>query len=79
MTPGVWGSTTAPRCASPAGTAKAVLPAEVTTRVHTGQLFATFSDPATFVNRLTGPQRDPRTHTPQYKVTAVRLEPISRA
>ena len=58
---------------------EAVLPAEVTTRVHTGQLFATFSDPATFVNRLTGPQRDPRTHTPQYKVTAVRLEPISRA
>ena len=49
----------------------------MTTRVHTGQLFATFSDPATFVNRLTGPQRDPRTHTPQYKVTAVRLEPIS--
>jgi formate dehydrogenase major subunit len=58
---------------------EAVLPAEVTTRVHTGQLFATFSDPATFVNRLTGPQRDPRTHTPQYKVTAVRLEPISPA
>jgi formate dehydrogenase major subunit len=53
---------------------EAVLPATVTTRVRSGELFATFSDPATFVNRVTGPQRDSRTHTPQYKVTAVRLD-----
>ena len=57
---------------------EAVLPAAVTTRVRTGELFATFSDPSTFLNRLTGPQHDPRTHTPQYKLTAVRLEPVSR-
>jgi formate dehydrogenase major subunit len=54
-----------------------VLPVEVSTRVEAGQLFTTFSDPATSVNRLTGPQRDPYTNTPQYKVTAVRLEPIT--
>jgi formate dehydrogenase major subunit len=53
----------------------AVLPIAVSTRVRTGELFATFSDPVTFVNRLTGPHRDSRTHTPQYKVTAVRVEP----
>jgi formate dehydrogenase major subunit len=37
-------------------------------------VFATFHDPATAVNRLTGDHRDPVTHTPAYKRTAVRLE-----
>jgi formate dehydrogenase major subunit len=49
------------------------LPAAVTDRVQRGVVFTTFSDPATAVNRLTGPQRDPVTHTPEYKVTAVQL------
>jgi formate dehydrogenase major subunit len=53
----------------------ATLPAEVTDRVPTGTVFATFCDPATAVNRLTGPHRDPYTHTPEYKVTAVRVAP----
>jgi formate dehydrogenase major subunit len=39
-------------------------------------VFATFHDPATAVNRLTGDHRDPVTHTPAYKRTAVRLERV---
>lgn len=38
------------------------------------QVFTTFSDPALPVNNLTGPGRDPETHTPEYKVTAVSVE-----
>jgi formate dehydrogenase major subunit len=56
----------------------AVLPAEITPRVARGELFATFNDPRRAVNRLTGPHRDPHTHTPEYKVTAVRVEPVVR-
>ncbi len=47
------------------------LPAEVTDRVRPGELFATFSDPARHVNRVTGPHQDTHTRTPEYKVTAV--------
>jgi formate dehydrogenase major subunit len=53
---------------------RATLPVEVTRRVPAGTLFATFSDPATGVNQLTGPHRDPTTNTPEYKLTAVHLE-----
>jgi formate dehydrogenase major subunit len=56
---------------------EATLPAEVTGRVPAGTVFATFHDPATAVNRLTGDHRDPLTHTPAYKRTAVHLEPAS--
>jgi formate dehydrogenase major subunit len=55
---------------------EAVFPVDVNPRVAAGQLFATFSDPGRLVNRLVGPQRDPYTHTPQFKVTAVRLQPL---
>jgi formate dehydrogenase major subunit len=51
-----------------------VLPLHVTDASAPGRLFATFADPATFLNRVTGPWRDARTDTPAYKVTAVRLE-----
>jgi formate dehydrogenase major subunit len=54
----------------------ATLPAWVNARVRAGQLFTTFSDPGTAVNRVTGPHRDGVTHTPEYKITAVRLEPL---
>ena len=40
-----------------------------------GVVFCTFTDPSAEVNRITGPHRDRRTHTPEYKVTAVRIEP----
>jgi formate dehydrogenase major subunit len=49
------------------------LPARVCAQIARGQCFATFSDPDTHVNRLTGPHRDPATNTPEYKRTAVRL------
>jgi formate dehydrogenase major subunit len=55
----------------------AILPADVTDRVPPGTVFATFHDPATAVNRLTGDHRDPVTHTPAYKRTAVQLERAS--
>jgi formate dehydrogenase major subunit len=53
---------------------QATLPAEITDRVQRGTLFATFSDPAIALNHLTSPHRDPYTHTPEYKVTAVRVD-----
>jgi formate dehydrogenase major subunit len=52
----------------------AVLPAHLSHEVEPGQLFATFHTPAFFLNALTGPHRDALTGTPEYKVTAVRLE-----
>jgi formate dehydrogenase major subunit len=52
----------------------AVLPVEITGRVPEGVVFATFSDPAVSINRVTSPHRDRFTNTPEYKVTAVRLE-----
>ena len=55
---------------------EALLPAEVSTRVPRGTVFSTFNDPRTLVNRVTGPHRDRFTNTPDYKVTAVRVERI---
>jgi formate dehydrogenase major subunit len=53
-----------------------VLPVAVTSTVQPGQLFATFQQPASALNAVTGPCRDGRTSTPEYKVTAVRVEPL---
>lgn len=53
-----------------------ILPAEISCRVAPGTVFATFHDPAAAVNRLTGDHRDPVTHTPAYKRTAVHLERV---
>jgi formate dehydrogenase major subunit len=39
-----------------------------------GEVFATFHMAETFVNRVTSSQRDTIVNTPEYKVTAVRLE-----
>jgi formate dehydrogenase major subunit len=52
----------------------AVLPARISMDVAHGQLFATFQTAGTFLNAVTGPHRDPVVGTPEYKVTAVRLE-----
>jgi formate dehydrogenase major subunit len=52
----------------------AVLPAHVTAAMQPGQLFATFQSPQVFLNTLTGPHRDADVATPEYKVTAVRIE-----
>lgn len=45
----------------------------VSDRVAPGQLFLSFHYPETHANRLTGPQLDPESHCPEYKLTALRL------
>lgn len=54
---------------------EAVLPLRTTDRVVPGQLFASFHDSTRAVNRVTGPGRDTLTSAPEYKVTAVRVDP----
>jgi formate dehydrogenase major subunit len=51
-----------------------VLPLRIHPGVKPGELFATFHTAAVFLNRVTGPHRDRDTLTPEYKVTAVRIE-----
>ena len=55
---------------------EAVLPIAIGERVREGELFATFHTGEVFLNRLIGPHGDPITHTPAYKRTAVRIEPV---
>lgn len=55
---------------------RATLPAHITDSVRGGELFATFHEPTSRLNCLTGPFRDSETSTPEYKITAVRLEKI---
>jgi formate dehydrogenase major subunit len=52
----------------------ASLPIKITERVKPGELFATFHDAGVFLNRVTGPYRDRYVKSPEYKVTAVRIE-----
>ncbi|GJI93612.1 formate dehydrogenase subunit alpha [Duganella caerulea] len=52
----------------------AVLPLHVCERVKPGELFTSFHRADLLVNRLTSPHRDRQVHTPDYKVTAVRVE-----
>jgi formate dehydrogenase major subunit len=56
----------------------AVLPARITASVPGGILFATFHTADAYLNRVTSDARDP-VGTPEYKVTAVRLERIREA
>jgi formate dehydrogenase major subunit len=51
---------------------------ETTDAVRPNELFATFQAPGVFLNRVTGDERDSMVGTPQYKVTAVRVEPIAQ-
>jgi len=52
----------------------ALLPVRISAMVSPGQLFATFHTSAVFLNAVTSPYRDAAVGTPEYKVTAVRLE-----
>jgi len=52
----------------------AVLPARITDAVKPGELFATFHTADVFLNHVIGSRRDRFTDTPEYKVTAVRVE-----
>jgi len=54
----------------------AELPIRVSGSVRSGDVFATFHSPRVFLNGVTGPHRDNTTATPEYKITAVRLEPL---
>jgi formate dehydrogenase major subunit len=55
-----------------------VLPIVISARMQPGQVFTTFHTPRAFVNRVTSPLQDPATGTPEYKVTAVRLEAVTQ-
>ncbi len=57
---------------------QATILASVSEAVHLGELFATFQSPDTFLNRVISNHRDRFVQTPEYKVTAVRVEPIGR-
>jgi formate dehydrogenase major subunit len=52
----------------------AVLPVRISGAVRPGQLFATFQAKESLLNAVTGPNREHVTGTPEYKVTAVRVE-----
>ena len=45
-------------------------------RIARGTCFLSFHHPASHTNRLIGPQRDPESNCPEYKVTAVRVERV---
>ena len=53
---------------------EASLPIRITSTVNPGQLFATFHTPEVFLNRVTSPYRDRYVKSPEYKVTAVKIE-----
>lgn len=52
------------------------IPVRVNDAVKPGELFATFHTPAVFLNQVTSPYRDRHTLTPEYKVTAVRIDKL---
>jgi formate dehydrogenase major subunit len=54
----------------------ATLPARVNAAMRAGELFATFHTVKTFLNAVTSRRVDDTTATPEYKVTAVRIERV---
>jgi formate dehydrogenase major subunit len=60
------------RVASRHGVAK--LPVCISATMRPGQLFATFQTPSSLLNAVTGSHRDRQVGTPDYKVTAVRVD-----
>ncbi|RPI55753.1 MAG: formate dehydrogenase subunit alpha [Acidobacteria bacterium] len=54
----------------------ATLPVHVSPAIRAGELFATFHTTAALLNNVTGPHVDRITGTPEYKVTAVRMEKV---
>jgi formate dehydrogenase major subunit len=53
---------------------EAEMPLHLDEAIPAGHLFATFSDPRTWLNAVTGVVRDTHTGAPEYKVTAVRVD-----
>jgi formate dehydrogenase major subunit len=56
---------------------EAVLPAQISAAMKPGELFATFHTNHVFLNRVTGLEYDTITDTPEYKITAVRVEKVT--
>ncbi|HJV22236.1 MAG TPA: formate dehydrogenase subunit alpha [Holophagaceae bacterium] len=52
--------------------------AHLTERVRPGEPFGIFHSAKAFVNKAMGPGRDPKTHTPEFKRTAVRISKAAR-
>lgn len=55
---------------------EAKIPVHINAKVKKGELYATFHNPEIFLNKLTGTHRDRLVKTPEYKVTAVRIDKI---
>jgi formate dehydrogenase major subunit len=53
---------------------EALMPIRINSTVKAGELFATFHFADIFLNRVTSPHRDRYVKSPEYKVTAVRIE-----
>ena len=53
---------------------EATLPIRIMPSVRSGELFTTFHTSEIFLNRVTSPHRDRYVKTPEFKVTAVRIE-----
>jgi formate dehydrogenase major subunit len=64
------------RLVSPRG--QALLPAMTSERVLPGHLFTSFHFPASTVNELLSSSADESSKCPEYKVSAVRVEPVQR-
>jgi formate dehydrogenase major subunit len=58
---------------------EASMPIRITSTVRPGELFATFHFAEVFLNRVTSPHRDRYVKSPEYKVTAVRIEKETKA
>lgn len=56
----------------------AVLPLHASGRIKPGELFATFHTADVFLNHVIGPHRERFAGTPEYKVTAVKVERVER-
>jgi formate dehydrogenase major subunit len=52
------------------------LPVHIVDGLQRGHAFATFHSAEALVNGLTGPGRDRLTSTPEYKLTAIRVEKL---
>jgi formate dehydrogenase major subunit len=57
---------------------EAVLPVRIDPALKPGELFSTFHTTRAFMNRVTGVERDSVVDTPEYKVTAVDVEKVTK-
>ena len=55
------------------------LPVATDAALKKGEVFSTFSSNKIFMNKITSPYRDSYTQTPEYKITAVRIEKMIAA